>query len=118
LNLLFTAIIDFSLRLHRPLRVLRNQKIRKAFVIVIGVFLSTVVISAILMMIGVLLFSYSSGYYYFKIPLESMQSASPGSQITQLLTNDFVLSRKVCCINYIFVLDRICQFAFWRKKQL
>jgi hypothetical protein len=55
------------------------------------------------------------------IPLESMKSASPGSQITELLTaNDFTnyCREKNVSFNYIFFLDWICLFAFWRKGAL
>jgi hypothetical protein len=80
-------------------------------------FLSTVVISAVLMMVGVLLFPIHQDIIISTIPLESMKSASPGSQITELLTaNDYkLLSRKNVSFNYIFFLDWICLFAFWRK---
>jgi Na+/H+-dicarboxylate symporter len=40
-------------------------------------FLSTVVISAVLMMVGVL-FSYSSGYYYFYYSIRKHEAASQG----------------------------------------
>jgi hypothetical protein len=46
--------------------------------VVIGVFLSTVVISAVLMMVGVLLFPIHQDIIISTIPLESMKSASPG----------------------------------------
>jgi hypothetical protein len=71
------------------------------------------------MMIGVLLFPIHQDIIISKIPLESMQSASPGSQITELLTaNDFTnyCREKNVSINYIFFLDWIL-FAFWRKGQ-
>jgi Na+/H+-dicarboxylate symporter len=62
-----------------------------------GVFLGTVLISAILMILGVLLFPIQQDIIISKIPLENIQSGNAGSQITQLLTvNDFyeLLSRK------------------------
>jgi hypothetical protein len=70
------------------------------------------------MMVGVLLFPIHQDIIISTIPLESMKSASPGSQITELLTaNDFykLLSRENVSFNYIFFLDWICLFAFWRK---
>ncbi|CAM2833821.1 dicarboxylate/amino acid:cation symporter [Flavobacterium frigoris] len=107
LNLLFTAIIPliFFTIASSIASLEKSEKLGKLFVIVIGVFLSTVVISAILMMIGVLLFPIHQDIIISKIPLESMQSASGGSQITQLLTaNDFyeLLSRKSMLALIIF----------------
>jgi Na+/H+-dicarboxylate symporter len=66
LNLLFTAIIPliFFTIASSIASLEKSEKLGKLFVVVIGVFFSTVVISAVLMMVGVL-FSYSSGYYYF-----------------------------------------------------
>lgn len=63
----------------------------------IGVFLGTVLVSAIIMILGVLLFPIHQDIIISKIPLENIQSGTAGSQITQLLTaNDFseLLSRK------------------------
>lgn len=62
-----------------------------------GVFLGTVLISAILMVLGVLLFPIHQDFIISKIPIENIQGSNAGSQITQLLTaNDFyeLLSRK------------------------
>jgi Na+/H+-dicarboxylate symporter len=75
------------------------------FVIVIGVFLSTVLISAILMIVGVLLFPIQQDIIISKIPLETIQESTTGSQITQLLTaGDFyeLLSRKSMLALIIF----------------
>ncbi|MEZ7504083.1 dicarboxylate/amino acid:cation symporter [Flavobacterium sp. Arc2] len=107
LNLLFTAIIPliFFTIASSIASLEKSEKLGKLFVIVMGVFLSTVVVSAILMMIGVLLFPIHQDIIISKIPLESIQSASPGSQITQLLTaNDFyeLLSRKSMLALIIF----------------
>jgi Na+/H+-dicarboxylate symporter len=107
LNLLFTAIIPliFFTIASSIASLEKSEKLGKLFVVVIGVFLSTVVISAILMMIGVLLFPIHQDIIISKIPLESMQSASPGSQITELLTaNDFykLLSREKMLALIIF----------------
>jgi hypothetical protein len=55
-----------------PLRVSKSEKLGKLFVVVIGVFLSTVVISAVLMMVGVLLLSIHQDIIS-TIPLESMK---------------------------------------------
>ncbi|HEY4628774.1 MAG TPA: dicarboxylate/amino acid:cation symporter [Flavobacterium sp.] len=99
LNLLFTAIIPliFFTIASSIASLEKSEKLGKLFVIVIGVFLSTVLISAILMIIGVLLFPIHQDIIISKIPLESIQSGNAGSQITQLLTaGDFyeLLSRK------------------------
>jgi Na+/H+-dicarboxylate symporter len=107
LNLLFTAIIPliFFTIASSIASLEKSEKLGKLFVVVIGVFLSTVLISAILMIIGVMLFPIHQDIIISKITLESMQSASGGSQITQLLTaNDFyeLLSRKSMLALIIF----------------
>ncbi|SDW97556.1 dicarboxylate/amino acid:cation symporter [Flavobacterium degerlachei] len=107
LNLLFTAIIPliFFTIASSIASLEKSEKLGKLFVVVIGVFLSTVLISAILMIIGVMLFPIHQDIIISRIPLESIQSASGGSQITQLLTaNDFyeLLSRKSMLALIIF----------------
>ena len=107
LNLLFTAIIPlmFFTIASSIASLEKSKKLGKLFVIVIGVFLSTVLISAILMIIGVLLFPIHQDIIISKIPLESIQSGNAGSQITQLLTaGDFyeLLSRKSMLALIIF----------------
>ncbi len=99
LNLLFTAIIPlvFFTISSSISNLQKSEKLGKLFGIVIGVFLSTVIISAILMIIGVLLFPIHQDIIISKIPLESIKESSVGSQVTQLLTvNEFyeLLSRK------------------------
>lgn len=99
LNLLFTAIIPLIFfTISSSIATLeKSDKLGKLFSIMIGVFLGTVLISAILMIIGVLLFPIQQDIIISKIPLENIPSGTPGSQITQLLTaNDFseLLSRK------------------------
>lgn len=107
LNLLFTAIIPliFFTIASSIANLEKTEKLGKLFAIVIGVFLSTVLISAILMIIGVLLFPIHQDIIISKIPLESIQSGNAGSQITQLLTaGDFyeLLSRKSMLALIIF----------------
>ena len=99
LNLLFTAIIPlvFFTIASSIANLEKTEKLGKLFVIVIGVFLCTVLISAILMLVGVLLFPIQQDIIISKLPLESIHESSAGSQITQLLTaSDFfeLLSRK------------------------
>jgi Na+/H+-dicarboxylate symporter len=99
LNLLFTAIIPlvFFTISSSIASLEKTEKLGKLFGIVIVVFLGTVIISAILMIVGVLVFPIQQGIIISKIPLETIQGSSAGSQITQLLTaNDFfeLLSRK------------------------
>jgi len=99
LNLLFTAIIPliFFTIASSIANLEKSEKLGKLFAIVIGVFLSTVLISAVLMLVGVLLFPIQQDIIISKLPLESIQESSAGSQITQLLTaSDFfeLLSRK------------------------
>lgn len=107
LNLLFTAIIPliFFTIASSIASLEKTEKLGKLFGIVIGVFLCTVVISAILMMVGVLLFPIQQDIIISKLPFENLQGSSPGSQITQLLTaNDFyeLLSRKSMLALIIF----------------
>jgi Na+/H+-dicarboxylate symporter len=95
----------------------KSEKLGKLFVVVIGVFLSTVVISAVLMMVGVLLFPIHQDIIISTIPLESMKSASQGlkSQSCSLpMTSTNYCREKNVSFNYIFFLDWICLFA-WRK---
>lgn len=99
LNLLFTAIIPliFFTISSSIASLEKTEKLGKMFTIIIGVFLGTVLISSVLMIIGVLIFPIQQDIIISKIPLETIQSISAGSQITQLLTaNDFfeLLSRK------------------------
>ncbi|WP_426090284.1 dicarboxylate/amino acid:cation symporter [Flavobacterium sp. DSR3-2] len=99
LNLLFTAIIPliFFTIASSIANLEKSEKLGKLFAIVIGVFLSTVLISAVLMLVGVLLFPIQQDIIISKLPLESIQESTTGSQITQLLTvSDFfeLLSRK------------------------
>jgi Na+/H+-dicarboxylate symporter len=99
LNLLFTAIIPLIFfTISSSIATLeKTEKLGKLFTIVMGVFLGTVLISAILMVLGVLLFPIHQDFIISKIPIENIQGSNAGSQITQLLTaNDFyeLLSRK------------------------
>lgn len=99
LNLLFTAIIPlvFFTIASSIASLEKTEKLGKLFGIVMGVFLGTVIISAILMIVAVLFFPVHQDIIISKIPLETIQDSSPGSQITQLFTaNDFfeLLSRK------------------------
>ena len=99
LNLLFTAIIPLIFfTISSSISSLeKSEKLGKLFTVVMGVFLGTVLISAILMILGVLLFPIQQDSSISNIPLENIQSGNAGSQITQLLTaNDFyeLLSRK------------------------
>ncbi|TDD76277.1 dicarboxylate/amino acid:cation symporter [Flavobacterium caseinilyticum] len=107
LNLLFTAIIPlvFFTIASSIANLEKTEKLGKLFVIVIGVFFSTVLISAILMLVAVLLFPIQQDIILSKIPFESVQSANTGSQLTQLLTaGDFyeLLSRKSMLALIIF----------------
>lgn len=99
LNLLFTAIIPLVFfTISASIATLeKTEKLGKLFLIVIGVFLFTVLVSAILMVAGVLIFPIHQDIIISKIPLEIVAESSTGSQITQLLTaGDFyeLLSRK------------------------
>jgi Na+/H+-dicarboxylate symporter len=107
LNLLFTAIVPliFFTIASSIASLEKSEKLGKLFVVVIGVFLSTVLVSAILMIVGVMIFPIHQDIIISKIPLESMQTGSAGSQITQLLTvGDFyeLLSRKSMLALIIF----------------
>jgi hypothetical protein len=68
-------------------------------------------------MVGVLLFPIHQDIIISTIPLESMKSASQGlkSQSCSLLTSTNYCREKNVSFNYIFFLDWICLFAFWRK---
>jgi Na+/H+-dicarboxylate symporter len=99
LNLLFTAIIPliFFTISSSIASLEKTEKLGKLFTIVILVFLSTVIISSVLMIIGVLVFPIHQEIILSTEVIETIKTGSAGSQITQLLTtNDFweLLSRK------------------------
>ncbi len=99
LNLLFTAIIPliFFTISSSIASLERTEKLGKLFTIVILVFLSTVIISSFLMIVGILIFPIQQEIVLSNEVLETIKTGSAGSQITQLLTtNDFweLLSRK------------------------
>ena len=99
LNLLFTAIIPlvFFTITSSIANLQKTEKLGKLFGIVLGVFLSTVIISAIVMIIAVILFPIHQDIIISKVALETIEETSTGTQITQLVTvNDFfeILSRK------------------------
>jgi Na+/H+-dicarboxylate symporter len=107
LNMLFTAIIPlvFFTIASSIASLEKSEKLGKLFMVVIGVFLSTVFVAAVCMIIGVMLFPIHQDIIISKIPFENIQTGSPGSQITQLLTvNDFyeLLSRKSMLALIIF----------------
>ena len=107
LNMLFTAIIPLIFfTISSSIATLeKTEKLGKLFSIMIGVFLGTVLVSAIIMILGVLLFPIHQDIIISKIPLETIQESNVGTQITQLLTvNDFseLLSRKSMLAMIIF----------------
>lgn len=107
LNLLFTAIIPliFFTIGSSIANLERTEKLGKLFVIMLLVFLSTLLISAIVMIIAVYLFPIHQDMIISKVPVEEIQSGSVGDQIAQLVTtNDFfeLLSRKSMLALIIF----------------
>ena len=115
LNLLFTAIIPlvFFTIASSIASLEKTEKLGKLFLIVIGVFLFTVLVSAILMLVGVLLFPIQQDFILSQVPLEMVETGTAGSQITQLLTaSDFfeLLSRKnmLALIIFSFLIGFAC----------
>lgn len=107
LNLLFTAIIPliFFTIGSSIANLERTEKLGKLFVIMILVFLSTILISALVMICAVYLFPIHQDIAITKIPFEEIESGSAGDQIAKLLTaNDFfeLLSRKSMLALIIF----------------
>jgi Na+/H+-dicarboxylate symporter len=99
LNFLFTAIIPlvFFTISSSIANLQKTEKLEKLFGVVIIVFLGTVITSAMLMIIGILIFPIHQDFIAAKIALEAIQTSSAGTQLTQLITvNDFyeILSRK------------------------
>jgi len=99
LNMLFTAIIPliFFTIATSVATLEKTEKLGKLFSIMLVVFLTTVLISALVMIVGVWLFPIHQDTIISKIPIENIQDSSVGTQITQLLTvNDFseLLTRK------------------------
>lgn len=115
LNLLFTAIIPliFFTIASSITNLEKSEKLGKLFIIVIGVFLATVLISAVIMILSVLLFPIHQDIVIATIPLQEIHETSGGSQITQLLTaSDFyeLLSRKsmLALIIFSFLIGFAC----------
>ncbi len=115
LNLLFTAIIPliFFTIASSIASLEKTEKLGKLFAIVLGVFLFTVLISAILMLVGVLLFPIQQDFILSQVPMEMVETGTAGSQITQLLTaSDFfeLLSRKnmLALIIFSFLIGFAC----------
>ena len=115
LNLLFTAIVPliFFTIASSITNLEKSEKLGKLFIIIIGVFLTTVLISAILMIVAVLLFPIHQDIVIATLPLEAIHETSGGSQITQLLTaSDFyeLLSRKsmLALIIFSFLIGFAC----------
>ena len=115
LNLLFTAIIPliFFTIASSIASLEKTKKLGKLFAIVLGVFLFTVLVSAILMLVGVLLFPIQQDFILSQVPMEMVETGTAGSQITQLLTaSDFfeLLSRKnmLALIIFSFLIGFAC----------
>lgn len=115
LNLLFTAIIPliFFTIASSIASLEKTEKLGKLFAIVLGVFLFTVLVSAILMLVGVLLFPIQQDFILSQVPMEMVETGTAGSQITQLLTaSDFfeLLSRKnmLALIIFSFLIGFAC----------
>jgi Na+/H+-dicarboxylate symporter len=107
LNLLFTAIIPliFFTIASSIASLEKSDKLGKLFVVMIVVFLGTVLIAAMLMIVGVYIFPIHQDIIISKMPLENIVTGDGGSQLTQLLTaNDFyeLLSRKSMLALIIF----------------
>ena len=115
LNLLFTAIIPliFFTIASSIASLEKSEKLGKLFIVMIVVFLGTVLIAAILMIVGVYIFPIHQDIIISKMPLENIVTGDGGSQITQLLTaNDFyeLLAKKYASLNNIFIFNRFRQF--------
>ena len=115
LNLLFTAIIPliFFTIASSIASLEKTEKLGKLFAIVLSVFLFTVLVSAILMLVGVLLFPVQQDFILSQVPMEMVETGTAGSQITQLLTaGDFfeLLSRKnmLALIIFSFLIGFAC----------
>ncbi|WP_264552429.1 dicarboxylate/amino acid:cation symporter [Flavobacterium sp. N2038] len=107
LNLLFTAIIPliFFTIGSSIANLERTEKLGKLFIVMVLVFLTTLLISAIVMICAVYLFPIHQDIAITKVPFEEIQSGSAGDQIAKLLTaNDFfeLLSRKSMLALIIF----------------
>lgn len=107
LNLLFTAIIPliFFTIGSSIANLEKTERLGKLFVVMVLVFLSTLLISAIVMICAVYLFPIHQDIAITKVPFENIQSGSAGDQIAKLLTaNDFfeLLSRKSMLALIIF----------------
>ncbi|OXA92939.1 dicarboxylate/amino acid:cation symporter [Flavobacterium hercynium] len=107
LNLLFTAIIPliFFTIASSIANLERTEKLGKLFIVMLAVFLSTLLISALVMIFAVYVFPIHQSIIISKLPLETIESGSVGDQIAKLVTvNDFfeLLSRKSMLALIIF----------------
>jgi hypothetical protein len=94
------------------------RKLGKLFVVVIGVFLHTVLVSAILTIIGVCFFRFIK-ISSFQNAIEMHEGASGGSQITNyLLLTIFYEFLLHVGINYIFFSNRLCQSTSGEKGKV
>lgn len=99
LNLLFTAIIPLVIfTIASSIANLeKTDKLGKLFGVVSIVFLATVIISAVFMVFGMLLFPIDKSIFSAQNAMTTVHEVQSGSAITQLVTvNDFfeILSRK------------------------
>ena len=99
LNLLFTAIIPLVIFTIASsiANLQKSDKLGKLFGVVLVVFLVTVIISAIVMIIGIFIFPVDQAVFLAKSSLVTAHNSTTDSAVTQLLTvNDFyeILSRK------------------------
>ncbi|MBP7397598.1 MAG: dicarboxylate/amino acid:cation symporter [Flavobacterium sp.] len=99
LNLLFTAIIPLVIFTIASsiANLQKSDKLGKLFGVVLMVFLVTVIISAIVMIIGIFIFPVDQAVFLAKSSLVTAHNSTTDSAVTQLLTvNDFyeILSRK------------------------
>jgi Na+/H+-dicarboxylate symporter len=99
LNLLFTAIIPLVIFTIASsiANLQKSDKLGKLFGVVLGVFLFTVVISAIVMIVGIFIFPVDKAVFLTQTIFSTPHESNTGSPITQLITvNDFyeILSRK------------------------
>jgi Na+/H+-dicarboxylate symporter len=99
LNLLFTAVVPlmFFAIASSIANIEKSEKIGKLLIMMVLVFLSTMLISAFVMVLGTYIFPIHQSIALLNIPIEAIEKETIGAQITQLVTaTEFfeLLSRK------------------------
>ncbi len=99
LNMLFTAVVPliFFAIASAIANIEKSEKIGRLLITMVLVFLSTMLVSALVMVAAIYLFPVHQNVQHLNVPIEAIENETIGSQITKLVTvSEFfeLLSRK------------------------